>query len=555
MIQNCVYDCILKYMYFMKNFLNRFIVRFIALVVLLTSIPVSMASGMNSNSNSVSSEQQKKKRPAKKKKPSKKKTKKSDKKKKRSRVKSKTKRKPTKKRRPPSKKKPSRKPKAAPKKEKTDVTIRESKKVSIYELSDDIYSLTHELDKSMRRLNKAKLILKPFEPERGDKYKIDKLRLAKEKVSQKPSSSLAQRELALEYERKGLFANARDIYLRMIALEPSNADYHYFLGSLYSKSGQHRKGRFSYEEVLEIDPNHTATINAISLYADTPEGEKMAEELYDKAATRAPQGPASLLSEIRDYISKDRLEEALAKSQEGKSRFPNNFIFPYLEGQSLEALGKIEEAKKSYKYSMTMDRTDPAATIALADLYFSQGNYLYAAVNYESVLSLQPLDVSLRFQHGLSYFKAHEWNKASSAWEDLLHYTPNHPEVRHMLPQTYYIMSLEYTRNGYTDLGRRSFANALSVNANSNDWLGDALKMIGEYYRENGLYRNALHAFQDAIDINPREIEGYNGLGMTYWYMDERELAVAAWEKSLSIQPESNNARGWMILSKSMTGS
>ena len=113
----------------------------------------------------------------------------------------------------------------------------------------------------------------------------------------------------------------------------------------------------------------------------------------------------------------------------------------------------------------------------------------------------------MRNKIGLSYYRAFEWGKAASIWEELLRHSPNHVEVRMLLPEVYYIMSLEYERTGFTDLSRRSFANALSVNPNSPSWLANALKTAGEFYRENGMYKLSLIAYQDSMYIIPSDIE------------------------------------------------
>lgn len=450
----------------------------------------------------------------------------------------------------PAKRKASPKKKGTPKRRKISPERKEvpTPTRSNYQISDDIYKLTYDLDVSMRRMNKALQALKPAPPVRKVFPAGEKLQRIEQRAAEQPESVIVQRELALEYERKGMYSKAKDIYLRLIGSDPSVADYHYFLGSLYSKMGQHHKARFAYEEALEIDPNHIGTINALALYSGEPQGDKMAHDLYGKAAVREPEGPANLLNLVRESLNRQSYDEALSLANDGVSRYPDNHIFPFLEGRALENLGEIEQAKKSYKTSMSLNRSDPSAAKALGDLYYDQGNFLYAAVTYDHVLPVVPQDVDLRFKQGLSYFKAYEWSKAAAAWEDLLIYAPNHPEVRVLLPQVYYIMSVEYNRSGYTDLGRQAFANALSVNPNSQDWLSRALRTSGEFYREHGLYREALRAYQDAIDIDPADPEHYNGLGITYWYMGEKEMATAAWQKSLLIQPDGNSAQGWLII-------
>ncbi len=507
---------------------------------------------LNASDNSTTTQDKKKKKKKKKKGQPQKKSQKSKGKKKKSSKKKRPKgkkksKKSTKKK--PSKKKPSKK-KSTKKSKKKSVEKKTApvKQRSVYQVSDDIFQLTHDLDVSMRRMDKALHSLKPTLPEKTKLPAGERLQRVEKRAAEQPESILAQRELALEYERKGLYSKSKDIYLRLIGSNPSVADYHYFLGSLYSKMGQHHKARFAYEEALEIEPNHIGTINALALYSGEPQGDKMAQDLFSKAAAVEPDGPASLLNLVRESLERSSYEEALSLANNGVSRYPDNHIFPYLEGQAYENLGDFEQAKKSYKTSLSMDRNDPTAGVALGNLYYNQGNFLYAAVTYDNVLPVVPQDTKLRFKQGLSYFKAFEWSKTAAAWEDLLIYAPNHPEVRLLLPQVYYIMSNEYNRSGYTDLGRQAFANALAVNPNTHDWLSKALRTSGEYYREHGLYREALRSYQDAIDIDPGDPEHYNGLGITYWHMGEKEMAAAAWQKSLLIQPDENSAQGWLII-------
>ena len=533
------------------NRLTKYITRFLVYLLMLGMFPLASFQ-LNASDNSTTTQDKKKKKKKKKKGQPQKKSQKSKGKKKKSSKKKRPKgkkksKKSTKKK--PSKKKPSKK-KSTKKSKKKSVEKKTApvKQRSVYQVSDDIFQLTHDLDVSMRRMDKALHSLKPTLPEKTKLPAGERLQRVEKRAAEQPESILAQRELALEYERKGLYSKSKDIYLRLIGSNPSVADYHYFLGSLYSKMGQHHKARFAYEEALEIEPNHIGTINALALYSGEPQGDKMAQDLFSKAAAGEPDGPASLLNLVRESLERSSYEEALSLANNGVSRYPDNHIFPYLEGQAYENLGEFEQAKKSYKTSLSMDRNDPTAGVALGNLYYNQGNFLYAAVTYDNVLPVVPQDTKLRFKQGLSYFKAFEWSKTAAAWEDLLIYAPNHPEVRLLLPQVYYIMSNEYNRSGYTDLGRQAFANALAVNPNTHDWLSKALRTSGEYYRENGLYREALRSYQDAIDIDPGDPEHYNGLGITYWHMGEKEMAAAAWQKSLLIQPDENSAQGWLII-------
>ena len=445
------------------------------------------------------------------------------------------------------------KKKAASKPKRSVASAPAVKPKSPYKLSDSIYKLTNDMDTSTRKMRSARMALKPLDTRSADEVHRQRLETIKTVAANRPEDRRAQRDLALQHETEGRFNQAKDIYLRLIAMEPNVADHHFFLGSLYTRMGQTNNAQFAFREALQLDPNHQLTMEALSRYDGKSSTNSMASDLIQEVSKKQPNGQAQLLKDVRTSLDKGDFDEVLRLANEYSSRFSPSGSLVFMKGQAQEATDDLESAKKTYKLSMTIDQSDPRGGIALGDLYFGQGNYLYAAIAYESVLPRDPTNVSLRNKHGLSYYRAFEWGKAASAWEEMLGYAPNHLEVRMLLPEVYYVMSLEYDRTGFTDLSRRAFANALSVNPNSSAWLVNALKTAGEFYRENGMFRLSLRAYQDAMEIVPSDLDAYNGLGATFWYMGEKQMAVAAWEKSLSIRSDDNAAKGWLLLANRST--
>ena len=228
--------------------------------------------------------------------------------------------------------------------------------------------------------------------------------------------------------------------------------------------------------------------------------------------------------------------------------FPRHSGFIFLKGMAFEGLGDLEKAKASYQESIKKDPGHQESYVALADLYSKQGKHIYAALTYSDAIRLDPSDTGSRFKQGLSYFKGSEWARASSSWEDLLHYDPNNIEVKSLLPQAYYILAVEYNRNGQSSLGQTSFRKALSVNKNSGSWLPGSMHTLGGYYRDKSMFRESLAAFQEAIELSPSSADNYLGLGITYWKMKESGLAKAAWTRSMELNPVNNDSRGWLLL-------
>ena len=63
------------------------------------------------------------------------------------------------------------------------------------------------------------------------------------------------------------------------------------------------------------------------------------------------------------------------------------------------------------------------------------------------------------------------------------------------------------------------------------------------------MYNESLVAFQEVLELSPTDAGAYMGIGITYWKMNEKQLARASWERSLEIKPANNESRGWLILS------
>jgi len=483
----------------------------------------------------------KKKRPSGKKKSSKKRSSSKKRLKKRSSNKRKSSKKRPSKRRAPRKKSQRSSPK------KLKATLVPKKEISVVQLTNDLFDYTSQMNTSSRRLAHATRFLSEQTPqevvriESKQKYTTKDFEAAAEKA---PNDIRVQRQLGMHYEQLNDWENAKDVYLRILSQNPLNPDAHFYLGNMYQNMGDMNKARQSYEETLALDPNHRATLAVLAGGDGAEENQAVLEE----SAAMNPDGPAQKLTLIKKKINTGEFEEAVKLAVIAQEQFPKQGGFVYLQGRANEELGEIERAKRSYQKSIKMDPRNEEAHLSLGHLYFNQGKYVYAALAFSDVVYLNNFDVDARYMQGLSYFNADEWGRAASAWEDLLHYAPQHPLVKTLLPQAYYILAVEYNRLGESSLGRTAFSKALSVNNLSRSWLPGAMRTLGKYYREKGMYKESLAAFQEVVELKPMDAQAYTGMGITYWKMNEKQLAKGAWQRSLELNPDNNEAKGWLLI-------
>ena len=429
--------------------------------------------------------------------------------------------------------------------------------ISPVKYANDIYNIAEAFELSTRNLAKATDLL-----EGKEKKKIELANLQKTPTTtdlenaarNEPNDFRRQVDLARNYEASGRFDDSKEIYLRLAAQNPMNADVHFHLGAYYARFDQMTKARHAFDEALDIQPSHRATIEAMATFFNKNEDRSFSDDVLAKSAEKDPTGPAQQISRIRKNLNEFNFDYAARLAQSGQDNFPNQDAFIILKGKAFEGMGDIEKAKSSYQESIKANPVNHEPYIALGDLYSSQGKHLYAALTYSDAVRLDPANEDVRFKQGLGYFKSSEWGRAAASWEDLLYYDPSNQKVNLLLPQTYYILAVEYNRSGQSSLGQSAFRKALNVNRNSSAWLPGSMQTLGSFYREKGLFKESLAAYQEAIELRPNNSKTYLGLGITYWKMKESALAKAAWSKSMELDPTNNDARGWLLLSGKISG-
>ena len=431
--------------------------------------------------------------------------------------------------------------------------VKKGPRINTAAYADELFNLTGELKSSNRELARATRYLydeKPKQKNVSIQQKPFYTTADYEKEARmNPENLYLQRQLGMHYEGIGDWSAAKDIYLREVAKNPQKPDVHFYLGSLYANMGEYSNAKYAFEEALALDPNHRATIEAMSMFTQTDDQRKLSQEILTLSSKRVPDGPAQRLNLIRQDLVSGDLNNALRMAEEGNREFPDHVGFVQLMGEAYLKMGQIEESKQTFQRAIKLNPKEIQPHLSLANVYFEQGKYVYAALSFSNAVYLNPDNSDHRYMQGLSYFNATEWGRAAAAWEDMLHYKPNNALVKSLLPQAYYVMAVEYNRIGNSTMGRQAFENALSVNNNSSIWLPGAMSTLGKFYREKNMFRESLVAYQEVLELSPNDAGAYMGIGITYWKMDEKQLARASWERSLQIQPDNNDSRGWLILS------
>ena len=172
--------------------------------------------------------------------------------------------------------------------------------------------------------------------------------------------------------------------------------------------GEYEKARQSFEEALELTPDHKGTVDAMSMYTNNPEQKALSSQILGMSSKKVPDGPAQKLTIIRQRLVEGNYTDALRLSEEGHRNFPTHNGFLQLIGETQLAMGNIEDAKSAFQRSIKLNAKDKDSHVSLANLYFDVGKYVYSALSFGDVIYLDPEDADARYMQGLSYFKAQE---------------------------------------------------------------------------------------------------------------------------------------------------
>ena len=439
--------------------------------------------------------------------------------------------------------------------EESDRSVRpEEKRPNAMKLAGEIFDITESLNSSRRqseymaRNSDEHIYRKDIRSK--SRFEND-IRTLEKQLQVEPGNILLKRKLGLLYERKQDWDKAKVIYLDLIQQESYNPDNHFFLGSLYASLGDLDKARYLFEEALNLKPDHQPTLEAMYSYLDdTGDTKKMGKNFLKKSIRQNQSGPIQKMAIIREKLENELYDEAIGLAEAGLEQYPNHSGFLYLKGIGLEQNDEIEQARYSYQGAIQFDPKNQDIHLALANLYYNRGQFLYAALSFNDAVTLNPGDINSRYMQGLSYFNAGEWSRAVSAWESLLHYQKDHRFVKNLLPEAYYILAIEYNRTSEYSRSRYAFDNAMKINPNTDIWLPEALRILGKHYREQAMFRESFTAYQEVIELRPKDSGAYLGLGITYWAIGENMMARGAWKKSLELNPENNEAKGWLMVAQ-----
>lgn len=412
-----------------------------------------------------------------------------------------------------------------------------------------------------------------------------------------PEDSEAQRSLAEVYLASGDFSEAKAL-LDSLNERLGGAEIRHLLAQalvgldrraeakqLLAQARSHVPSQFSlavlhdeddepeavtrYQRVLVLDPEHAEALSALGRISFAQERWEDALGYLDKLMRLAKPGKnpraeatmvechRQLAEEAEDPAAREAhlraLLELAPKDRDGRRKlgahlhargdFEEALIFldPVRQGALIAdshlRLGRVEEAKDIYEGLLAKNPGDKGVALALAEIFYDEGNPKRALDMAERALALDRGDaraknLALKFMEDVVHHarKTNDLTAAVRTLEKLRSLAPDRRVFRHL--------GNTYTELELYEKALSCFNALLEIDPNDRD----IAFLVGETLLKSGEKKRAREVFTEIVQGNPHHLPAQMALADLCWESGEDARAVEHLEKVLSRKPNHRDA-------------
>jgi len=179
-------------------------------------------------------------------------------------------------------------------------------------------------------------------------------------------------DLAIKNHQNNNLQDARNYYQKVLELDPNHSQTLNNLGAIFLVLGERLKAKNCYEKVIELNPNYADAHNNLgNILKELGEIEK-AKECYEKAISINPNylnahyNLGTIFRELGERLKAKNCYEKVIELNPNYADAHNSL------GVILKELGEIEKAKECYEKAIEIDPDLFSASSNFANIYISQ---------------------------------------------------------------------------------------------------------------------------------------------------------------------------------------
>ena len=326
-------------------------------------------------------------------------------------------------------------------------------------------------------------------------------------------------------------AQALEIYLKVLALDPTNVRLAKRVADTYVLAGQPNEALAMLESMLKSNPDRPDVYIHLSEFCARNHNNNLAIKdrafaLAKEAVSRFPAEPRVYGNLIALHLLESQRDEAGAVVEKAAARNePRASYWLQLAGQAAEVWSprqrpeNLAKVAGLYRRAEQAEPQDPSTRQAVADFFALHGQHAEALPRYESASAARPDDLKLREKLALTYSMAGRPDDAVATWKKLLAINPQSISVHQALAKF-------YAAKGDTAAAIGHRAEALRLGEAP---LRDHLKLAADM-KAAGKWREALTVLERAAFEHPDEVQPAREAGQVHLRLGQWSEAANALE-------------------------
>jgi len=340
---------------------------------------------------------------------------------------------------------------------------------------------------------------------------------------------------AVKKHKEGNIEQAIAFYLEAIESKTSQPAWLYGnLITLLAQQERFAEGLIFGEEASVIHPKSDEVCRALGILYQKQADLSNCIVYYQQAISSNPQQPDWLYCNLaKQLLQKEQVEEALEVASQGIQLYPSFHPLHYVLGNTLENLGRWEQAILSYqrvqqlnpnwleaeqKLNHAISCKKKAEKLVDLQIHLQQ---LKSANTDKSASSADYLSL------GDKYFDSKMWHEAELAYTTASSLNPSQI-------WSFYNLGRVLTKQNKITQAIATYYKVIETNPN----FPDVYHTIGNLLYEQRRWQEAKQAYLKAVEFHPKVAWYQYNLGRTLLKLNENENAVCAYLCAINIDPD-----------------
>jgi tetratricopeptide (TPR) repeat protein len=395
-------------------------------------------------------------------------------------------------------------------------------------------------------------------------------KLYRKAIELDPDSPVPYARLGWLNVYRGRYEETEKLFLKAIELSPSDAGMYAVLGDFYQKHRRFDESEKMYLKAAELEPDSPwALVNLAASYRARGHGEE-AYRLCRKALEANPTDPWIYHGFAWMLYGGHRYEEAIAMWSKARELAPDLWL-PYRGmGKAYYHQGRLDQALESYRKALEWAPESAGLHVWIGDVYADRRQFEAAEEWYRKAEQLDAKEPLVYPSWAACLYEWGDLNRAEQMALKIPESDPGFPHREKMLAmicqkqgkpdeaENIYRQLLEKNPEDFgihwrlaqllADRGTK-LDEALSLAqraAQADPQRVDFLGTLGWVHCQRGELVEAETALKKAIETSGQRIRWaipcWQHLGQVYEKKGERQSAIEAYHKALSLQPDSKEA-------------